>query len=94
MEYWTEFRGAELIKKKGYYEVAVDIGNQRASLILMEGAIEGFERKHGRSTFSTRLLGVSAYFIRNGQRLQPDQFKKADHLVGTVHSLDNLEVRI
>jgi len=92
MMYEGEFRGIQVVDRHTHYEARVTVQTQGATLIIRGDIAKGFQDKYRVSIFNADKLKVRVEFTRNDQRTSRDQFKSPSHLIGSVDSLDDLEL--
>jgi len=94
MMYEGEFRRLQIVDMHTHYEAHVTIQYQSATLIIREDIAKSFQDKYRVPLFNAHNLKVKAEFIRNDQRTSQDQFKSPFHLIGSIDSLDDLELAV
>lgn len=79
------FLGSNIKDAHTHYEVATSVGR----LIIPGYIFDDFKREY-KGSLREYSITATIDFIPNGQRVDTDPFLRADALVGTLHSLEEI----
>lgn len=91
-QYKIEIVGAGIVDKHTHYEAYPFISSERATVIISGGIATQFQEEYGLPITEAGRLQITVDVGRNDQRVKEcqDAFKPASHLMGAVHSLDDV----